>query len=151
MHTPSENPTLLLLQYFHTQQTLMLHALMLSCLGTTSGQVVAEDRWGAGRECRPSHGITSTLFLQTTPSRYSKYRGSFITGDPGTTFCGEYEQLTSQFPGAGPCYAVWAQTYPWFYRSASCLLPMRQHGTVLFCNDLPCLSHVFAPCDKVGD
>ena len=62
--------------------------------------------------------------MQTTPSRSAKYASSFITtGSTGAQFCGEYDQLTSQFPGAGPCYAVWAQTYPWFYRQVF-LLPV---------------------------
>lgn len=78
--------------------------------------------------------------MQTPPSRYAKYASSFITrGSTGAQFCGEYNQLTSQFPGAGPCYAVWAQTYPWFYRqvfllcmsalSSSCGSPL---ATALF-------------------
>ena len=56
-----------------------------------------------------------------------------------TSGCGPYNQLTSQFPGAGPCYANWAQTYPWFYRSAwsavsqvmlISLLVSHQQGTI---------------------
>ena len=48
--------------------------------------------------------------------RYQKYARQFITASTPRQQCGEYNQLTSQFPGAGPCSAVWAQTYPWFYR-----------------------------------
>lgn len=66
----------------------------------------------------------------TASPRYSKYYGRFITNQPGTTFCGEYEQLTSQFPGAGPCYAVWAQTYPWFYRCVICFRSGHWHTPV---------------------
>ena len=29
-------------------------------------------------------------------------------GSAGAQRCGEFYQLTSQFPGMGPCYAVWA-------------------------------------------
>jgi len=49
--------------------------------------------------------------------RYQKYARQFITSSIPNEQCGQYDQLTSQFPGTGPCYAVWAQTYPWFYRS----------------------------------
>lgn len=49
--------------------------------------------------------------------RYQKFARQFITSSNPSEQCGQYDQLTSQFPGTGPCYAVWAQTYPWFYRS----------------------------------
>jgi hypothetical protein len=29
---------------------------------------------------------------------------------------GVYYQVTSQFPGQGPCYPVWVQTIPYFNR-----------------------------------
>lgn len=67
------------------------------------------------RACQSLH-----LLLQAALSgsgRYQKYARQFITATTPSEQCGEFEQLTSQFPGAGPCYAVWAQTYPWFYRS----------------------------------
>lgn len=54
--------------------------------------------------------------------RYQKYARQFITSSTPSEQCGQYDQLTSQFPGAGPCYAVWAQTYPWFYRSVHFIL-----------------------------
>ncbi|KAL0045810.1 hypothetical protein WJX82_005374 [Trebouxia sp. C0006] len=59
---------------------------------------------------------TDTCAPSSVPARYSKYYSQFVTGSTASQRCGEYHQLTSQFPGAGPCYAVWAQTYPWFYR-----------------------------------
>ncbi|DBA73400.1 TPA: hypothetical protein ACH3X1_011440 [Trebouxia sp. C0004] len=59
---------------------------------------------------------TDTCAPSSGPARYNKYYSQFVTGSTANQRCGEYHQLTSQFPGAGPCYAVWAQTYPWFYR-----------------------------------
>jgi hypothetical protein len=37
----------------------------------------------------------------------------------GTNVSGQFLQVTSQFPGEGPCYPVWAPTVPYFNRSAA--------------------------------
>lgn len=34
----------------------------------------------------------------------------------GRTVSGTYLQASSQFPGKGPCYPVWAATVPYFNR-----------------------------------
>ncbi|KAK9804898.1 hypothetical protein WJX72_010746 [[Myrmecia] bisecta] len=53
---------------------------------------------------------------------FDKYKDNFVSNTTGAQFCGQLAQLTSQFPSKGPCYAVWAQTVPWFNRCVP-LLP----------------------------
>lgn len=36
--------------------------------------------------------------------------------DTNGTACGEAAQVSSQVPGLGPCYPVWANTVPWLNR-----------------------------------
>lgn len=49
------------------------------------------------------------------PSLPYKFRAAFFA-DANNPICGEYLQLTSQYPGRGPCYPVLVETVDYFNR-----------------------------------
>jgi hypothetical protein len=54
------------------------------------------------------------LHTQGIPEFYQKYRDDFVTaGTEGAALCGQFYQLTSQYPSQGPCYPVWAKSLVW--------------------------------------
>ena len=46
-----------------------------------------------------------------------KYRAAFFANASGPT-CGEYFQLSSMYPGSGPCYPVFVETVGYLNRRA---------------------------------
>lgn len=63
----------------------------------------------------PSTNITAgqcNILLQYLPD---KYRADFL-GNVSNPLCGEYLQLTSLYPGRGPCYPVLLETVDYFNR-----------------------------------
>ena len=59
-------------------------------------------------------GGACNIALQYVPT---KYRSAFFS-NASSPLCGEYLQLTSLYPGRGPCYPVLVDTIDYFNRSA---------------------------------
>lgn len=67
----------------------------------------------------PAHAVA--LSLQAAFSNLGMNLSAFgvdvdICNAAGSTVSGQYLQASSQFPGKGPCYPVWASTVPYFNR-----------------------------------
>jgi hypothetical protein len=87
-------------------------------LGVLYGTLNVTDAWNT--EYWADLYSTNLTDLQCNialPSLPQKFRGNFFanTSDP---LCGEYLQLTSMYPGKGPCFPVFLDTVDYFNRHA---------------------------------
>ncbi len=53
--------------------------------------------------------LTTKLAVQGIPQVFAAEASAFVKQNSvGAKRCGQFYQLTSQYPGTGPCYANWA-------------------------------------------